>query len=513
MVVDVALYTAVHQPRRLKLPAQPIPRCASIEDITRCLFDERLNERYFHHAAQTCYYPAARMFLELVRRHGLRLALSISLSFVRQAMLWEPALLDLFRELVAEEHVELIGVEPYRSLHGLIDLPGFVSRLRWMADEMVRIFGKRPVIADLGELGISTSLYNVLDAADFKGTLMEPGPQVMEWRSSNYLYLPTAGFTDVVDARMSAWFHYCDASTSEGECQKLSDVSETSDEGRPYLLAHHPGLSSDISERFSNHAWTGFPLYANSYASWIEQAEGDFVLLGLDIEVFGERHVHESGIFEFMQALPGELEQRGIVTRTPSELIDRFASARAYDLPLPIRSTNWSAAYQHSYFEHEQQQALFQAMQDVYNLARLTENPELIDLAIWLMQSDNMRLVYWPGPQIATATVPHEWWRLGPSGLLYEQQQVYRHALYALEPYLPVRTRRQTVRKSSPAYEHASELNEAQKSKETREPEKPVKTGVPDAAGAAKGFKGGAGATARKSSTRTKASNPVVSNS
>src|SRR5438270_12354579 len=109
MVADLAIYTVVHQPRRLKLPAQPIPRGASIEDIAHCLFDERMNERYFRKVAQYCYYPAARMFLELVRG-GTKLSIGFSLSFVHQAMMWDPQLLDLFRELVAEENVELIGV-------------------------------------------------------------------------------------------------------------------------------------------------------------------------------------------------------------------------------------------------------------------------------------------------------------------------------------------------------------------------------------------------------------------
>ena len=45
MVADLAIYTVVHQPRRLKLPAQPIPRGASLADICHCLFDERMNER------------------------------------------------------------------------------------------------------------------------------------------------------------------------------------------------------------------------------------------------------------------------------------------------------------------------------------------------------------------------------------------------------------------------------------------------------------------------------------
>jgi len=67
MLKEVAIYTLVHQPRRLKLPVQPIPRGASIEDIAHYLFDERMNERYFRKVAQYSYYPAARMFLNLVR--------------------------------------------------------------------------------------------------------------------------------------------------------------------------------------------------------------------------------------------------------------------------------------------------------------------------------------------------------------------------------------------------------------------------------------------------------------
>src|SRR5258708_7831646 len=188
MVVDVALYTLVHQPRRLKLPAQPIPRCASLEDLTRCLFDERLNERYFRQVAQSCYYPAARMFLELVRQQGLRLALGFSLSFVRQAERWEPALLDLFRELVAEDGVEIVGVEPYHSLHCLIDLPAFTMRMRWMADEIEHIFGKRPTVTDTTEMCMSASIHDALDAAGFRGAFVEGSPNVMQWRSSNYLY-------------------------------------------------------------------------------------------------------------------------------------------------------------------------------------------------------------------------------------------------------------------------------------------------------------------------------------
>jgi alpha-amylase len=154
MVADLAIYTVVHQPRRLKLPAQPIPRGASIEDITHCLFDESMNERYIRKVAKYCYYPATRMFLDLVRQ-GMKLSIGFSLSFLRQAQNWDTTLLELFRELVAEENVELIGVEPYHSFLFLLDLPAFISRMQEMVQEMVSLFGKRPVVTDTTEMCMS----------------------------------------------------------------------------------------------------------------------------------------------------------------------------------------------------------------------------------------------------------------------------------------------------------------------------------------------------------------------
>lgn len=450
MVVDVALYMVVHQPRRLKLPAQPIPRCASIEDITHCLFDERLNERYFRQVAQACYYPAAHMLLKMVRQQGMRLALGFSLSFTRQAALWEPELLDLFRELAEEESLEIIGVDPYHSLHCLLDLPGFVMRMHWMAEEIEQIFGKRPMITDTSGQGMSTSLYAALDTAGFRGALMESSPQVLQWRSSNYLYHSNAEAPCAAEIKLTNRARRSTARISERDRLGPPYTAEEVGENAPYLLTRHTGLSADISTRFSSLAWSGSPLYADVYARWIAAAEGDYVVLGLDMENFGERHAHSSGIFEFMQALPRELEQLGVTARTPSELIERFSAQRAYHLPLPLHTTTWASSSNAGlYFAHEEQRALFQRMHDVYNFARLTENPDLLDLAIWLTQTDLLRLVQWPGPHIETSITPQEWWHLGPSGILHEQGQIYLNLLHAFEPYLPARILRQGKRKGS----------------------------------------------------------------
>jgi len=463
MVVDVALYTLLHQPRRLKLPAQPIPRGASLEDITRCLFDDRLNERSFRQVAQSCYYPAARLFLDLVREQGLRMALGFTLSFVRQAERWEPALLELLRELAAEEGVEIVGTDPYHSLHCLIDLPGFTMRMRWMADEIERIFGKRPTVTDTTEMCMSASIYDALDAAGFRGTFIEGCPRLMQWRSSNYLYRYDDELPGVFEIKMPPRTRRSSTKTSERDRLGPPYTSLPMNEHAPCLLVRHQELSADVGLRFSNSAWSGYPLYADTYAQWIAQAQGNYVLLAWDFETFGEYHASSSGIFEFMRALPNELRRHGLAIRTPGELIENYADEHAYHLPLPVQPVTCTDVYgPDSLSSSGPQRDLLQLMHDVYNLARLTENPDVLDLAIWLAQSDHLHPLHWPAPQLADSVAPQEWRRLGVGGLLWERRQVYLNALHALEPYLPTRLMRQKSPLKAPRRKSALEQEQVE---------------------------------------------------
>lgn len=441
MVVDVALSLTVHQPRRVKLPAQPIPRGASIEDMTHCLFDARLDEQEFREVAQV-YANAMRLFLALVRYRGLRLALGISLAFVQQATLWEPALLDLCRELAAEEAVEVVGMDPYRSLHCLLDLPAFSVRMQWMAEELARLFGKRPSVCDTIGLGMSRSLYHALDAAGFCGALMESSPQMMQWRSSNYVYRLGEDDICVTERTLPPLARRGTAEVfTQGHVGPSYTVVDPCDHA-PYLLVRHEALSADLTTNFARRAQDGHPLYADTYARWLTHVEGDCVLLNCDLASLGAHW--SSGLGAFLQALPDELVEQGLTMRTPSEVIARLAADRAYILPLPKHSATLASFVNPDlYCEHEEQRIIVQAMSDVYHLAKLTEHPDLLDLALWLTQKDNLHLLQWPGPQLVTATTPRKWWHLGPTGVLHEQQQVYNNALYALEAYLPTRVLRQ----------------------------------------------------------------------
>lgn len=401
MAQNLSIYTVVHQPRRLKLPAQPIPQGAKVRDIERCLFDEELNRRYFHKVATYCYYPATEMFLELVKQ-GFKLAIGFSESFLRQAQAWDTELLTIFKELVAQPNVELVNVEPYHSFLPLLDLPMFQKRMRWSQDNLEKVFGKTPLVTDTTEMLMSNGIYHALSGSGFSGAFLDGREWVLGWRDATHLY------------------------------HQGKDLM---------LITRHYQLSDDVGYRFSNRGWQGYPLLADAYAHWLKEARGDFVFLAWDYETFGEHHSRGTGIFHFMRHLPEELDKRHVTLLTPSEIIANYREQSFY-LPLPVYPCTWAGEGSIEFFlGNAIQQTLFQLMLSAYNKALLTKNRELIDLAFWLAQSDSLHLVQWFGRSGSEAEVsayftPDEWWQLGSSGIIWEMQQVYKNFIQAMDTYI-----------------------------------------------------------------------------
>lgn len=399
MASDVVIYTVAHQPRRLKLPAQPIPPGARTKDIERCLFDETLNRFYFQKVATNCYHPATEMFQRLAGE-GLSISIGFSISLLRQAEQWDQDLMARFQDLVSQPNVELIGVEPYHSFLPLLDLPRFVKRMEWARQQLGKTFGKAPKITDTTEMLMSDAIYQALARAGFDGALMDGRPWVMEWRQPSYLYRGCGGLK---------------------------------------LLTRHPQLSDDVGYRFSNRGWSGWPLMADTYAHWIKEASGDLVVLAWDYETFGEHHSKDTGIFEFMSHLPGELSKRGISVLTASQALETHGTS-AYHLPLPAWGCTWAGEGGMEFFlGNASQQAIFRLMLCAYNKALLTRKPEVIDLALWLAQSDNLHTIQWDGrwgseAEVSAYFTPGEWWRrLGAGGILLEMQRVYTNFLRSLD--------------------------------------------------------------------------------
>jgi len=402
MANDVMIYTVIHQPKRPKLPAQSIPRNASPEEMEQIIFDSTVNRYYFDKVSRTCYYPACDLFNRLVEL-GFKLSLGFSVSFLKQALEWDVELLNRFRTLVQHENVEIICVEPYHSFIFYLDINMFIQRMNWGRDYVQNLFDKGISVTDTTEMFMSNDVYYALDSIGFSGALMEgQGWQLgSNSRQPTYLYHQNRNMV---------------------------------------ILARHRPLSDDVGYRFSDRTWNAYPLYAYDYAQWIRDAEGDFVLLGWDFETFGEHHSRETGIFEFMMSLPHQLNSRGVGFLLASEAIEKYAENKR-ELSLPAEPSTWAGSGGMDFFlGNSAQSAIFQLMHEAYNIAKLSENPDLLDIALWLAQSDNLHLIQWFGKSGSEANVssyftPGQWWELGDDRIIWELQQVYKNFIQACVQY------------------------------------------------------------------------------
>src|SRR5258708_2321571 len=121
---NLVVYTVVHQPRRLRLPARVIPAGTQPDDLGGFLFDQEMDRRYFDQVAQAAYLPATAMFRDLTPP-GWRMSIAFSNSFLVQAEASESKVLDSFKRLCASPNVEVVCVEPYHSWLFYVDIVEF----------------------------------------------------------------------------------------------------------------------------------------------------------------------------------------------------------------------------------------------------------------------------------------------------------------------------------------------------------------------------------------------------
>jgi alpha-amylase len=396
---NLVVYTVVHQPRRLKLPAQVIPPKTPPETMPDFVFDEAMDRRYFEKVATFAYIPASAMFRDLTKR-GWKMSIGFSNSFLLQAEKWAPKVLDSFKRLCASPNVEVVCVEPYHSWLFYVDIVAFKEAMIHARERLEGLFQKSVTVTDTTEMFMSNDVYFALQQCGFTGAFMEGRAWQLGWREPTHVY--------------------------RYPLQRLA------------LLCRHHDLSDDVGYRFSNRSWAEFPLTAERYAGWIRETWGDLVTLGWDFETFGEHHRANSGIFTFVPALAAELKKRKVRMMLPSEAIAELGGG-GFEVPVSEYGTTWAGEGGMEFFlGNSAQQGIFRLMHHAYSKARLTGDPRLVEIAKWLMQSDNLHLIQWfsrwgPEAEVSAYFTPDEWWELGALGILREQQRVYVNFIRALD--------------------------------------------------------------------------------
>ena len=293
----ICFYFQIHQPFRLKRY-----RFFDIGN-DHYYYDDYNNDEIITRIAHRSYLPANQTLLEMIKSSNgkFKVAFSISGVALEQLEIYVPEFIDSMKELARTGCVEFLSETYAHSLASLRDPEEFALQVKEHDDKIEELFGQRPKVFRNTELIYSDEIACMVADMGFKGCITEGAKHILGWKSPNYLYCSTA-------------------------VPKLK------------LLLKNYKLSDDITFRFSNYEWNEYPLTADKYMGWINSLPEteQVVNLFMNYETLGELQPRESGIFEFMKALPYFAEQMGITFSTPTEVISKLKPVDSLSVSYPI---------------------------------------------------------------------------------------------------------------------------------------------------------------------------------
>jgi alpha-amylase len=338
-MASICLYFQVHQPYRLKQ--------YSFFNIgtEHYYFNDELNLKILNKVSDSCYLPTNQLLLDLINQFqgAFRLSFSISGNLIEQLEEHRPDVLESFQKLAQTRCVEFLYETYHHSIAAIYAQEEFSRQVEMHRQAILLHFNQIPKVFRNTECIYSNDIGRQLFRMGYKHVITEGVQHFLQGRSENFVF-------------------------------KHPEFSGLK------ILLRNAGLSDDISFRFSNRNWNQYPLTADKYVGWLEKLSptADCINLFMDYETFGEHQKQDSGIFDFLSALPKTvLGTKSLNFHTPTEIFDLYPSKSVYDILNPI---SWAdEARDMSAWQGNSMQT--EALKKIYSLEPL------------VMQSRNKRLI------------------------------------------------------------------------------------------------------------------------
>lgn len=320
-------------------------------------YDDYEDERLITDVANRSYMPALEALGEMLKEHPgfFKVAFSLSGVGMEQLEIHAPQVLEKLQELNQTGCVEFLA-EPYS--HGLASLANeesFAKEVKRQCQKMKEYFGKEPKVLRNSSLIYSDDIGAQAAQMGFKGMLTEGARHVLGWKSPHYVY----------------------------NCALAPNLK---------LLLRDVNLSDDISLRFSNVDWEGYPLFADNYADRIANFPGEehVVNIFMELSALGVAQPLSSNILDFIKALPECAKQRGLTFSTPSEICDTMPSVGALDVPDTLSWTDEERDVS-SWLGNPMQREAFNKLYSVADRVRIADDPRINQDWDYLQASNNFR--------------------------------------------------------------------------------------------------------------------------
>lgn len=320
-------------------------------------YDDYEDERLITDVANRSYMPALEALGEMLKEHPgfFKVAFSLSGVGMEQLEIHAPQVLEKLQELNQTGCVEFLA-EPYS--HGLASLANeesFAKEVKCQCQKMKEYFGKEPKVLRNSSLIYSDDIGAQAAQMGFKGMLTEGARHVLGWKSPHYVY----------------------------NCALAPNLK---------LLLRDVNLSDDISLRFSNVDWEGYPLFADNYVDRIANFPGEehVVNIFMELSALGVAQPLSSNILDFLKALPECAKQRGLTFSTPSEICDTMPSVGALDVPDTLSWTDEERDVS-SWLGNPMQREAFNKLYSVADRVRIADDPRINQDWDYLQASNNFR--------------------------------------------------------------------------------------------------------------------------
>lgn len=345
----ICFYFQIHQPFRLKRY-----RFFDIGN-DHYYYDDFANDDIITNIAERSYIPAAETLLRMIEetKGKFRCAISITGVALEQCEQYVPQFVDLLKKLADTGSVEFLSETYAHSLSSLADPEEFASQVKAHDDKLFQLFGVKPKVLRNTELIYFDDIAPQILAMGYKGVITEGAKHILGWKSPNYVY-------------------------SASSAPKLK------------ILLKNDKLSDDITFRFSDHEWSEYPLTADRYMDWIASTpeEEQVINLFMNLETFGQMQGRETGIFQFLEALPRFAAERGVSFITPSDVVTKIKATAPLSVPYPM---SWAdeARDTSAWLGNRLQKEAFDKLYSVAERVRLCDDRRLKQDWLYLQASDH----------------------------------------------------------------------------------------------------------------------------
>jgi alpha-amylase len=322
-------------------------------------YDDYENERSISDIAERSYMPALNMLQQMIKENGkfFKVAFSLSGTGIEQLEMHAPQVLEKLQELNETGCVEFLA-EPYsHGLSSLANPDAFARDMKKQCAKMEEYFGKKPTVARNSSLIYSDDIGAQIAALGFKGMLTEGAKHVLGWKSPHYVY----------------------------NCNMAPSLK---------LLLRDVELSDDISLRFNNAEWEGYPLFADAYIDRIARLpeEEQIINIFMELSALGIAQPLSSNILEFLHALPVCAKQKGITFSTPTEICMKTKSVGAINVPDTL---SWVDEERDCscWLGNAMQREAFQKLYSVADRLLIANDPRINQDWDYLQASNNFRFM------------------------------------------------------------------------------------------------------------------------